>query len=170
MYPIRLLDQLESIEGKPWEGIVWRHMFGDTPPNRENVSGARWNPRDVPAIYTSFERSVAIAEGDYLISIQPVRPSARRVLHTVKVRLHSVVDLCDRELLADLGVGQEELGATDHTACRQVGGAVEWLGHDGLLVPSARSPGTNLVIYTRRNQPDSDFETLAAEPLTIAPG
>jgi hypothetical protein len=91
MYPIRLLDQLESIGGKPWEGIVWRHMFGDTPPSRENASGARWNPRDVPAIYTSLERSVAIAEGDYLISIQPVRPSARRVLYTVKVRLHNVI-------------------------------------------------------------------------------
>jgi hypothetical protein len=44
---------------------------------------------------------------------------------------------------------------------------VSWLGHDGLLVPSARKTGgTNLVIY-EQDLSATDFEVLAEE--IIAP-
>jgi RES domain-containing protein len=141
-------------------------MFGDNPPDRENVRGARWNPPQIPTIYTSLERHVAIAEGDYAISVQPRRPTAERRLYPIHVRLMSVIDLRDRPLLRELGIGEPELAGLDHTACRQLGGAVEWLQHDGLLVPSARAPGANLVIFmANMTDPSSRFEPGPAEIL-----
>jgi RES domain-containing protein len=147
IFPPELLDQIALLTAAPWEGEVWRHMFGDLPPTRENSRGARWNPPDVHAIYTSLGREVAKAEGDYIVSMQPIPVRARRVLHRMKVRLESVVDARSLEALAPLGITPDDLVDMTHRQCRLVGGAVEFLGHDGLLVPSARSSGVNLVIY-----------------------
>ena len=138
IYPPDLLDRLESLEGKPWSGAVWRHMFGEYHPTRENTRGARWNPRDVPAIYTSLERATAVAEGDYVILMQPLRPSVKRTLYEIRITLDYVVDLSYRPLLRELGITEEELSGSDYAGCQRLGGAVEWLEHDGLLVPSAR--------------------------------
>jgi hypothetical protein len=33
------------------------------------------------------------------------------------------------------GLTEEDLASADHTACREVGAAIDWLEHDGLLVP-----------------------------------
>jgi hypothetical protein len=51
------------------------------------------------------------------------------------------------------------------TACRQIGGSAHWLEHDGLLLPSARSNNTNLVIFPATRSPDARFEILNTEPL-----
>jgi len=70
-------------------------------------------------------------------------------------------------LLPRLGVTDAVLSSPDHAPCRLIASAVNWLGHDGVLVPSARhAGGTNLVIY----QPDPSkdvFEVLREE--VIAP-
>ena len=166
VYPEDLLARLDSLGSAPWSGDVWRHMFGDNPPDRENVRGARWNPPDVAAIYTSLDRRVAIAEGDYAAAMQPLRPTAVRRIYRVRVRLSSVLDLSDRALLREVGIGDEQLAGIDQTPCRQVGGAVAWLQHDGLLVPSGRADGTNLVIFTTNmTDPSTTFEPSAPEDL-----
>jgi RES domain-containing protein len=46
-------------------------MFGDYPPDAENILGARWNPPGVAAIYTSLTREGALAEAEHQIAIQP---------------------------------------------------------------------------------------------------
>jgi len=56
----------------------------------------------------------------------------------------------------------------EHAACQMIGGAVEWLGHDGLLVPSARSEGTNLVIFPNKQTPDYRFEILESENIDVS--
>lgn len=140
-------------------------MFGDYPPDAENTRGARWNPPDVAAIYTSLAREGALGEAEHQIAIQPVPPRARRTIYTLKLALTSVLDLTDVELLRDLGVGAAELAADDMTTCRQLGGAAHWLERDGLLLPSARSSNTNLVIFPANRSHDARLEVLRAEPV-----
>ena len=36
-------ELLAQVEVRRWKGHVYRHMFADIPPDRENVRGARWN-------------------------------------------------------------------------------------------------------------------------------
>jgi len=143
-----MLDILQSAAASAWDGNVYRHMFGAYPPARSNTTGARWNEPPLAAIYTSRERETALAEADYYISLQPLRPKAQRVLYEIRVSLRNVIDLTGNGLLPRVGITDEVLSSPDHAQCRRIASAVHWLGHDGMLVPSARrTGGTNLVIY-----------------------
>ena len=159
------IKALEQLTPAPLGGIVFRHMFASFPPERENVRGARWNPPQIPAIYTSLIRETAIAEADHYINLQPIRPRARRIVYRMEVTLNSVLNLSDAPTLAKLGLDEESLDSIDHSDCQDIGGAVEWLQHDGLLVPSARTEGVNLVIFPNRKKPDYRFDILDSEEL-----
>lgn len=161
-----LLKVLEALESHPWEGLAWRHMFGENTPARANDLGARWNPPGVPAIYCSLDRMTAVAEGDYSIAVQPLRPTVKRTIYILRIRLETVLDLSEQSVLLDLGIGEPELSNVDHAACQRIGGAAEWLEHDGLLIPSARSSGVNLVIFTRKQGPEADFKIIGTEVLS----
>lgn len=158
-----LLKVLEGLEATRWEGFVWRHMFADNPSTRINDKGARWNPPGVPAIYCSLDRTTARAEGDYAISVQPLRPTAKRTIYKLRVSLNRVLDLSSPPILRELGLREDELSSANHTPCRRIGGAVEWLEHDGMIVPSVRSSGRNLVIFSRHQGAAEDFEIVGAE-------
>ena len=140
-------------------------MFADYPPFAINTRGARWNPPQVGAIYTSVERETATAEAEHRIALEPVRPRAKRTLYELKVELESVIDLTPEELLAAVGIGHAELEALDFSTCQIVGGAVAWLEHDGLLVPSARIDGTNLVIFPIAHDPEQEWAIVNSEVL-----
>ncbi len=158
-----LLKVLEAFESQTWDGTAWRHMFGDNPATRQNQLGARWNPPGVPAIYRNLDRGTALAEGEHAAAVQPLRPTAKRTIYKLHVRLEKVVDLSNPSVLLELGVNEQELAKADHAACQRIGGAVEWLEHDGLLVPSARNSGLNLVIFTRKQGAGTDFEIIDSE-------
>ena len=160
---LEILKVLEALQSKVWEGRVWRHMFGDNHPERRNQRGARWNPAGVPAIYCSVERATAIAEGDYVVAVQSLRPAAKRTLYQLDVHLDKVLDLTGRAVLRELHIGERELSDVDHAVCQNIGGAVEWLEHDGLLVPSARHEGINLVIFPRKQRPAANFDIVDSE-------
>lgn len=160
---VELLKVLEALENQTLDGFVWRHMFGENHPSRANDRGARWNPPGVPAVYCSLERATAIAEGDYAISVQPLRPTAKRTIYKLHVRLEKILDLSSGAALADLGIGQDEMSNANHAPCQTVGGAVEWLEHDGMLIPSARSSGRNLVIFPRHQTGEADLEVVSSE-------
>lgn len=152
-----LLDALELATKIKIDITAWRHMFGARAPDTENTTGARWNPAGVAAIYLSLERYGAIAEGDHAIAVQPRRPRARRSVYSVKLTLHSVLDLTGSDDLDVIGLTMAEIGDDDHSACREVGAAADWLEHDGLLVPSARSAAHTLVVYPAHRPPDARF-------------
>jgi RES domain-containing protein len=157
-----MLDVLQSAAVSV-QATVYRHMFGAHPPVRSNITGARWNAPGLDAIYTSCERETALAEAEYYISLQPLRPKAKRVLYTIRVSVNSVIDLTAPGLLIGLGITGDVLSGPDHEPCRLIGSAVTWLGHEGLLVPSARrAGGTNLVIY-RQDPPEDAFQILSEE-------
>jgi RES domain-containing protein len=166
VYDPALLDAIEGLGAGEFDAVVWRHMFKAYDPARANTRGARWNPAGVAAVYASLERDTAVAEAEYAISSQPVRPRASRSLYRIRIGLERVVDLSDRSTLASLGVGASELEDMDQNPCRAIGGAAHWLDRDGLLVPSARADGTNLVVFPDRSNVDAPFEVLNREELS----
>lgn len=155
-----VLARLERLTSAPFASEVFRHTLGATPPEKENNRGARWNPPGIHAIYTSLERPTAIAEGEHLLSLQVPRPRVRRVVHRIRVSLSRVFDLRSARILENVGVTADELRSDDHWGCRRVGEAANHLSADGLLVPSARSEGTNLVVLPRSNPGTFQFEVL----------
>jgi RES domain-containing protein len=164
-YDSQILEALEHVESARWAGHVWRHMLGDIPPETVNTRGARWNPPGVAAIYTSTERDTALAEARYRFEVQPLQPSARRTLYEIKVELDSVLDLRTVGVLASVGISTETFASLSDR-CALVGGSAAWLGHDGILVPSARADGTNLVIYPNNSAIEAVFDVVNVETLT----
>lgn len=168
-YDPTLLDALEGLPATAWQGRVWRHMFNDYTPDRVNTSGARWNPPGVGAIYTSLERATALAEGQHAIDVQPRRTYAKRVMYEVEVSVTDVVDLTTPAALAAVGLTLDDVHADLNvradvqSPCQRVGGAAAWLERGGLLVPSARASGGNLVILVGTLGLDDDLEVVAQE-------
>jgi RES domain-containing protein len=144
-------------------------MFANYSPDHENTSGARWNAPEVPAIYTSLSREVVLAESEHQIAMQPLRPKARRTVYTIGVRLSSVLDISDPAVLHSLSLSADALADVDLEGCQKVGSSVERLGHDGLLVPSIRARGLNLIIFPNRQVEGTyKFEVIGSE--VIDPG
>ena len=168
-YDPTLLDALEGLPATSWQGRVWRHMFSQYTPDRVNTSGARWNPPGVGAIYTSLERATALAEGQHAIDVQPRRTYAKRVMYEVEVSVTDVVDLTTPAALAAVGLTLDDVHADLNVIagvqnpCQRVGGAAAWLERGGLLVPSARASGGNLVILVGTLGLDDDLEVVAQE-------
>ena len=161
-----ILTRLEAEAGS-FSDEVFRLTIGKTTATRENVTGARWNPEGVPAIYTSLERETAIAEVGYHLSLQKVRTSARLVLHTVRVNLLRVVDLRSPALLKELGIDLSDLSGDEWEACQALGAAAAHVHCDGLLVASARrSDGSNLVVLAGNDHHEGfAFERIDSEVL-----
>jgi RES domain-containing protein len=138
---------------------VFRHLLGDFRPDRPNEAGARWNPPGVAALYTSIEEATARAEGDHLIAVQGIRPSVQRSIYEVEVALGRVLDLTDRATLEAVGISTTQLQTDDWQPSQRIGGAVAWLQHDGLLVPSVRdSDGANLVVLTANMAAEAEIQ------------
>lgn len=141
---------LASLEGKAWSGRAFRVMLNEYPPDRENKRGARWNPPEIAAIYMCLEPSVCIAEVEYGLSRQsrPIKAGLRKTLYEIDVGLAATVDLAPiLPELERIGIGTSHLFADDMKFSQEIGRLVTWFGFDGMLVPSARKTGTNLVIF-----------------------
>ena len=155
-----LLDALEKCGADaPMEGTVWRQILEPTSVLRPNIRGARWNPPGVEALYCSLDAATAAAEIDHLLNSQPIPITRERRTHAVEVRLSRVVDIrhCAHYVF----------DFHDQDACEEVGAAVCWLGYSGLLVPSLRAAGDNLVIYVAQIEPDDHVN--ASSPHFVHP-
>jgi RES domain-containing protein len=166
IYDRKLVAALEELAPNAWEGVAFRHMFDPFPPERQNSRGARWNPPETPAIYTSLERTTALAEANYYIDLQPLRPRATRTLYRLNIALQSTLNLTDWSVLETLGVDKSSFSSQQYIATQMIGGAAEWLRHDGILVPSARTPGINLVVFPNHQSSTYFFEVLDLETVS----
>jgi RES domain-containing protein len=136
--------------------------IGDSPVLRANGFGARWNPERLEALYTSLEKNVALAEVRYLIGREPLPIHKPLVPHELIVKLHRVVDLSTDEALDKAELSRSMVIADDHSVPQLIGGAVARLGIPGLLVPSARADGTNLVVFVTKREPNDVVEVVSA--------
>jgi hypothetical protein len=113
-----------------------------------------------------LERDGAIAELHALLSLQPVFPS-KIVFHVHRLRASArqSLNLTDLPALSELGVDVTRYQDRDYAQTQSIADAAYFLGFDGLLVPSARWPCTNAVLFTDRIEPAS----LAIEATEPAP-
>jgi RES domain-containing protein len=159
---LRLLEKLDRYTADPWQGQAYRHLFGEFPPDRPNTRGARWNPPEVPAIYTALSRETLIAEVEYQMGRQPFPPKAKRTIYILEISLQRVISL-PRADLPSFEIETELFGTTDYYQTQRIGEAVEWLGHDGLIVPSARAEGDNLVVFPNQRNLEDLFQIIEQE-------
>jgi len=154
----RFLDLLEENVVPSWSGRVWRQVLGNSDPLRANLRGARWNPPGTEALYCSLSPDTAEAEIDYLLSRQPVPTQEARVTIELTVDLTRVVDLQQIEPLEAFGIQRPDIVGMQYESPQLIGRAVAWLGCAGLLIPSARHPGSNLVIFTNAMAPGDTID------------
>lgn len=153
-----LLDALEEMEPRSFDGVVWRVTWATRDPLAGGTGGGRWHPaNDFEALYTSTEEHGAMAEVYSHLSRAPVFSSSHVKINSLQVRTERTLFFDDLESLGAVGVDAEAFRKGSHTRTREIGAAARFLDIDGLFVPSARWPCANLVLFLDRL---SDLETL----------
>jgi RES domain-containing protein len=150
-----LLDALDAHEGVAFEGDVWRIVREGRDVLLGYPSKARWDPSGFDVIYTALAREGALAEVYFHLSRQPVFPlQIKSILSRISVSTRRTLKLADLAAVEALGVAAGHYAGLDYDRSQEIGGAANFLGFDGLIVPSARWPGQNLVLFTNRFDPD----------------
>jgi RES domain-containing protein len=147
-----LLDALEAIDPRPFSGEVWRVARKGRDPLRGSVAQGRWSPNaEFEVLYTSVERVGALAEIGYRLSLEPVWPSRiEHDIHLIGAEIRPVLRLADLPALVPLGVDVGRYPTFEYETTQAVAAAAYFLEFDGMLVPSARHPCLNLVVFTER--------------------
>lgn len=153
-----LLDALEQLEPEGFEGRVWRVVVEGRDPVqcRRTRTGGRWDTGDFDTLYTSLDPDTCCHEIAYHVRRQPVIPTRlRHELCTLEVATERSLKLVDIGQLRALQIDMEAYDSQHYGTVlnrvypqtQAVGAAAVFLGFDGLLVPSARCRGTNLVLF-----------------------
>lgn len=152
-----VLDALESLEPVPFDGEVWRITREGLDPLRGSAAHGRWSPAgEFDVLYTSLSAEGALAEIGYRLSLEPIWPSRlRHQSHTITVVTRRTLRFADIASLAPLGVDVANYDSFDYVATQAVAAAARFLEFDGLLVPSARAAGSNLVLFLDRLADDT---------------
>lgn len=151
-----LLDTLDAFAREPFQETVWRVTREDRDPLLAAASVSRWCDGSFDLLYTSCERNGALSEVYAVLQSQPVFPSkVNWVTHRLIVTCKRVLKI-DAARLEALGVAPALYRGRDYTRCRQISDAAYFLDFDALLVPSARWPCSNLVIFADKLKPE-DF-------------
>ena len=126
-------------------------------------NGGRWIPRnECPVLYTSCKREGALAEISFHLANHTPLPSKPVSLHRISVSTHKTLRLINTNL-KDLGVEEEMYSTINYEKTQQIGSAVNFLGCDGLIIPSARWNCENLVIFDDHHSIESDLQLLDTE-------
>ena len=147
-----ILDALESIAPASFEADVWRVTRKGRDVLRGSAVGGRWGPSgEFEVLNTSLESEGALAEVGFRLSLEPVWPSRmEHELHKISLRMERTLHLPDRERLGSMGVDIARYESFDYRATQAIAAAARFLEFDSLLVPSARHPGQNLIVFLDR--------------------
>ncbi len=165
-----ILDALDAIDPTPFEGRVWRV----TPKDREALRGSgthgRWSPNgEFEVLYTSLERAGALTEIGHRLSLEPVWPSRlQHEIHRIEVRTERTLHIAELDTLQPLGVDVAKYQSFDYHVTQAITAAAHFLAFDGLLVPSARFPCTNLVLFLDRVIEHGRLDVRQSEPVDWA--
>ena len=153
-----LVRKLERLTTTAFKEPVFRATRAGQEPLAASIHGGRWAPPgDVSVLYTSLEREGALAEIVYHWSLLTPLPSKGMEVHLISASASRTLKLIEAQLW-DLGVERSEYTTRNYQRTQEIGAAVEFLGCDGLIVPSARWKCDNLVLFM--NQHDIGEETL----------
>lgn len=105
----------------------------------------------VEVLYTSLERDGALAETGFRLSLEPVWPGrVEHELHEIAAQTERTLHFADITSLSACGIDISRYETFDYEATQAVAAAAHFLEFDGLLVPSARHPSHNLIIFMDR--------------------
>lgn len=153
VHDAQILDVLETLPAQPYSGIVWRTVWAGREPRRGTVSNGRWSsPGEFEVLYTSALREGSLAEIGYRLQLEPIWPSKLgHEIHGLEIELAKVLDLREFDLLERLGVETKAYESHRYSATQSIAAAVRFLEMDGILVPNARHPSDNLVIFVDKS-------------------
>lgn len=155
-----ILSQLNTIQ---FDDDVFRATAQIIDPLVPTRNGGRWIPRDeCPVLYTSCEREGALAEISYHLAQHTPLPSKPISLHNISITTQRAVRLIIADL-EQLGVEKGMYDTVNYQKTQQIGSAVNFLGYDGLIVPSARWNCENLVIFSDNHSLENDLKVLDSE-------
>jgi hypothetical protein len=158
-----LLDQLDALPKETFDGDVSRATRQNLDPLASSYSGGRWMRRDgAGVLYTSLAPEGALAEISFHWGQLNPRPTKPVVLHTLRVVTHRTLKLV-RADLPTLGVAESSYGGINLPRTQEIGAAVEFLGCDGLIAPSARWSCDNLILFPDRMGIDATLEVVTSE-------
>jgi RES domain-containing protein len=134
-------------------------------------AGGRFNPpNEFGALYTSLEPNTAakeVARGLRQRGVDPDQfPEGAWWVYELEVKLESVLDLTDADVLQKSGIPENSLIGTDVNATRQIAAEPRKRGYEALLVPSAAVAGSkNLVIFL--DKASSRPNALSSRPVSF---
>ena len=144
----QLLDALGNLEPEPFEGTVWRAVRDVRQPLEGSSARGRWSPGHFDVVYTSLDPDGARAEVYFHLTRQPVFPSQLRYwLYELNTRTKETLRLANTEALIGLGVEETRYREVLYDRTQAISDAAQFMGFDGLIVPSARWDCLNLVLF-----------------------
>jgi RES domain-containing protein len=175
--PKALLDAIEAEAAAAFAGSVWRVVTDGFDPLRPARAGGRWDDGTFDVLYTSTEREGALAEAWFHVArgqpIVPSKPSKR--IFEIEAELSRVLDLTADGKLAALGVNMATYGrlnyiqrTNEYPTLQQIAEVAFFYEYEAIIVPNARWPTSNAVIFTENTRPaqlvvvDSETVDLAA--------
>ena len=151
-----LLERLEGCVQRAFGGTVHRVVWAvSSPLQGSSVARGRWNSPDgrFEVLNTSLEAEGAAAEFEAFWSLFEQRPDRAALNWKLRVRLRRVAEL-DFERLEELGVERVEYASRQYARTQELSDGLNYLGCDGLIVPSAHYDGKNLVVYMQNLSPE----------------
>ncbi len=163
-----LLRRLAAFPMQAFSGQVYRVTTLSRDPLEASANGGRWglaqnSTPGTPVLYTSMQRDGALAEiASYLVELTPLPRSNPVKVSTIALTASKVIRLQRRDLEA-LGIDISRYGTRDYFITQQIGAAMEHLGVDGLIAPSARYDCDNLMIFTAQHDFEEKLEVVSTE-------
>ncbi len=155
-----------------YDGTLYRALnpiWARAPLSGEGAArfGGRFNPKGMPALYTSLLPETAMREANQIGAFQPITLVAYRATIT------QIFDSTDPIALSAMGMtptdladqGWRDIMLTGKTAPTQrFAQHLKTMGHNGMLVPSyipnAQASDRNLVLWVWSNGPSSHLELI----------
>lgn len=160
-----LLAYLEGCRHGRFDGIANRVVWADGSPIQGSSSArGRWNSPEgqFEILNTSLAADGADAEFEAFWSLFEQRPDRRALNWKLQVRLWRVVELGFEEL-GQLGVRQTDYRRRNYSRTQEISDGLNYLGCDGLIVPSARYDCNNLIVYMQNLSRDCILEEVESK-------
>lgn len=145
----RLLDALAELDGRAFEGAVWRVVREGRSVVDGSRGAGRWNPSDLSVLYTAKNPDGAVAEIHFHLNRgQSVFPSKmRHNLHELNIKTDKTLILASMADLVTLGVEEAKYSSLLYSRTQEIAAAAAFMGFDGVIAPSARYDGDILVLF-----------------------
>lgn len=161
---VKLRDAIAELPAQEWAGYVYRACWQRRSVLQGSSGGGRWCPRSgFEVLYTSHEKNGAIAEIDAWLSEMTPRPDQPIEVHKIEVETRNTITIGDLDQLAALGVDITRYQERVYERTQQIGDAANFLGYDGLFVPSARWNCMNLVLFFGNHSGDNTLRSVESE-------